>query len=379
MSPTAKPRRSAPPVSRDEKLESAMSSCDRFLNGHGPRRVDDLLASIPIDTAIDYYGIGGAVATLEKRVAALLDKPAALFLPSGTMAQQIVLRVHGERRGTKSVAFHPFCHLDSHEERGYQLLHGLFAIPVGPRYEPLSTTNLSLVHEPVGSLLIELPQRDLGGVLPSWRELNAQVNWARERGAAAHLDGARLWESTPFYRKTPAQIAALFDTVYVSFYKGLGGITGCCLAGERDVIDEVSTWRTRHGGRLFGMWPYAASALTVLNQRLPLMGRYYRHAVAIGAALRGLPGVEVIPARIQAPMMHLRLQVTLEELRARALDVARNDKVWTFARAFTSEDAQRQRIEFTVGDATLRFTPDEVRHYIRQLVRKRPSPRASTR
>jgi threonine aldolase len=365
-------------VSRDQKLDEAMASCNRFLSGHGPRRVSDLLATIPPDSAIDYYGVGGVVATLEERVASLLGKPAALFLPSGTMAQQIVLRVHGERRGAKSVAFHPFCHLDSHEERGYQQLHDLFAIPVGPRNEPLSAANLSLVHQPVGSLLIELPQRDLGGVLPSWRELNAQINWAREREAATHLDGARLWESTPFYRKTPAQIAALFDTVYVSFYKGLGGITGCCVAGERDVIDEVSTWRTRHGGRLYGMWPYAASALTVLDQRLPRMGRYYRRAVAIGAALEGLPGVDVIPTKIQAPMMHLRLHVTLDELRARALEIARTDKVWTFARAFTSEDEHRQRIEFTVGDATLEFSPDEIRHYVRRLVKKAP-PRASSR
>jgi threonine aldolase len=365
-------------VSRDQKLDAAMASCTRFLNGHGPRRVNDLLATIPTDSAIDYYGVGGVVTALEDRVATLLGKPAALFLPSGTMAQQIVLRVHGERRGAKSVAFHPFCHLDSHEERGYQQLHDLFAIPVGPRNEPLSTANLSLVHEPVGTLLIELPQRDLGGVLPSWRELNAQISWARDRGAATHLDGARLWESTPFYRKSPAQIAALFDTVYVSFYKGLGGITGCCVAGERDVIDEVSVWRTRHGGRLFGMWPYAASALTVLDQRLPLMGRYYRHSVAIGAALKDVPGVEVIPTKIQAPMMHLRLNVTLDDLRSRALDIAQTDKVWTFARAFTSEDERRQRIEFTVGDATLEFSPDEIRHYLRQLVKK-PSARASSR
>ena len=84
-----------------------MMTCERFLNGHGPRVARELLATIPPDTEIDYYGVGGAVSALEAKVATLLDKPAALFLPSGTMAQQIVLRVHGERRGAKSVAFHP--------------------------------------------------------------------------------------------------------------------------------------------------------------------------------------------------------------------------------------------------------------------------------
>lgn len=370
-SPRRRPRQSLQPFARDLEAESAMRSCTYFLAGHGPRLVSDLLTTIPSDTEIDYYGVGGIVHDLEVKVAELLAKPAALFLPSGTMAQQIVLRVLGERRGSKTIAFHPACHLDSHEERGYQKLHGLFAVPVGPRNEPLSAASLEQVHEPVGALLIELPQRDLGGVLPSWDELNAQVNWARERGAGVHLDGARLWESTPFYKRSPAEIAALFDTVYVSFYKGLGGISGCCVVGEKDVVDEVSTWRTRHGGRLFGMWPYAASAMTGLERRLPLMPKYYRHAVAIGKALHDLPGVEVLPYPVQSPMMHLRLSVGVKELRERALGIAREEKVWTFARPFVSEGVSLQRIEFTVGDATLDFTPAEVRAFVERLVREK--------
>jgi threonine aldolase len=384
MSPAAKPRRgpaTATPHSRDTATDAAMRSCERFVNGHGPRVARELLATIPADTEIDYYGVGGAVTALEAKVATLLNKPAALFLPSGTMAQQIVLSVHGERRGTKSVAFHPACHLDSHEERGYQLLHDLLAISVGPRNLPLSSESLALVREPVGSLLIELPQRDLGGTLPTWRELNAQVQWARERGAAVHLDGARLWESTSYYRKSPAEVASLFDSVYVSFYKGLGGITGCCVAGEQDLIDEVSVWRTRHGGRLFAMWPYAASALSVLETRLPRMGRYYRHAVAISKALDDLPDVEVLPSTVQSSMMHLRLKVSSDELRDRALDIAQRKKIWTFARPYAEEGGSMLRIEFTVGDATLDFAPEEVRDLIDQLAHpaKRAAPRRATK
>ena len=375
----AEPRRrvaGSDPFARDVEMEAALAQCERFLNGHGPRRARDLLATIPDDTEVDYYGAGGVVADLEREVATLLGKPAAIFLPSGTMAQQIVLRIHAEARGRRSVAFHPACHLDSHEERGYQLLHGLFAIPVGPRYEPLTVTALERVHEPVGALVVELPQRDLGGVLPTWRELNAQVAWARERGAATHLDGARLWESTSYYRRSPAQIAALFDSVYVSFYKGLGGITGCCVAGERDLIDEVGTWRTRHGGRLFGLWPYAASARTVLATRLPLMGRYYRHARAIAAALEDLRGVEVVPASVQTSMMHLRLAVSVDELHSRALAIARTNRISTFPRVFVSDGARAQRVEFSVGDATLLFTPSEVRSLVERLVRDAPVRRA---
>ena len=199
----------------------------------------------------------------------------------------------------------------------------------------------------------------------------AQVAWAREAGAAVHLDGARIFEAGPYYASTSkkklSDIAALFDTVYVSFYKGLGGLAGCCVAGEIEVISELSIWRTRHGGRVFAMWPYAASALTVLQERLPKMGQYYRHAIAIAKALQGVPGVEVLPAPVQAPMMHLRLSVTVEELRARAIKIAETDGIWTFSRPFASEGPHLQRCELSVGDATLKITPSEMRGVVERL------------
>jgi threonine aldolase len=361
-----------PPFSRDIKLEQLAESCTRFLVGHGPRRSGDLLATIPADTEIDYYGIGGVVAELEAEVASLLGKEFAIFLPTGTMAQQATLRVHADRRPSRSVVFHPTCHMETNEERGYQHLHGLFGIPAGPRDEPLSPATLAQVREPVAALLLELPQRGLGGTLPAWDELVAQASWARDRGAAVHLDGARLWDASPFYAKSYGKslsdIAALFDTVYVSFYKGLGGIAGCCVAGDAGVIEELSVWRTRHGGRMFMMWPYAASALSALRARLPLMPRYYRHALAIARAVRDIPGVEVLPTPVQSTMMHVRFGARLDRLRARVIAIARSEKIWTFSRPFVSEGPALQRYEFHVGDATLELAPTEVRALFERLV-----------
>ncbi len=122
--------------------------------------------------------------------------------------------------------------------------------------------------------LLELPQRDIGGQQPEWDDLAAQADaaqadWARERGAAAHMGGARLWESSAGYGRSPAEISALFDTVYVSFYKGIGALPGCCVAGPLDVIEQVREWRRRMGGTLYGLRSNAASALTLLAERLP--------------------------------------------------------------------------------------------------------------
>src|SRR5205085_2708523 len=147
---------------------------------------------------------------LEGEVAGLLGKPAAVFMPSGTMAQQATLRVHSDRRTSRVVLFHPTCHLDLHEAGAYRRLHHLVGRPVGNANGLITIEDLRDVAESPAALVLELPQREIGGQLPSWEELSEQSGWARERGAAVHLDGARLWECTSFYRRSLAEIAGLF-------------------------------------------------------------------------------------------------------------------------------------------------------------------------
>lgn len=346
--------------------------CDRALHGNGIRSVADAIAeiqSLPAeDLASDVYGNGGAVTALETEVRELLGKPAAVFMPSGTMAQQIALRIHADRRGRRVVAFHPTCHLELHEDQAYERLHGLAGRTLGHGRDLIAPGDLEAVHEPLAALLIELPQREIGGRLPAWADLVKIVDLARARGAAVHLDGARLWETGPFYDRPLSEIAALFDSVYVSFYKGLGGLAGSVLLGEADLVDEAREWRHRHGGTLYNLWPYAAAGLAGLRLRLPRMGEYVVHAKAIAAALSVLDGVEVVPDPPQTPMMHVHLRTTAAAVTAGIRRMATEQKLWTWGGSTATDTPGIRRIELTVGDATLGFSPDAVAGSVRTLL-----------
>jgi threonine aldolase len=343
-------------ISPDEEA-ALRGQCTEFLSWHGDVQAADLLATIPPDTKIDRYGDGGVVTELETEVAGLLGQPAAVFVPSGTMAQQMVLRVHADRRPSRTIVFHPMCHLQQHEGQALDRLHGLLGRPAGAPDRLLTLDDLTGVAESPAALLIELPQRDIGGQQPDWDSLQAQLAWATERGAATHLDGARLWESATGYGRPPGEIATLFDTVYVSFYKGIGALPGCCVAGPEDVVAQVREWRRRMGGTLYALWPSAASALTCLRRRLPLMPDYRRHALEIAAALRDVPGVRVIPDPPQTTMMHLLLSTTADEFVAASRRLAAEQHVWTWPGAMTTVDPGVQRLELSVGDGALALSP----------------------
>jgi threonine aldolase len=362
---------SGAPLTMAEKRE-LWDRCDRSIWGHGkrtPRQMLEEMAALPDkDLDDDIYGDGGVVGVLEDKVRKLLDKPAAVFMPSGTMIQQAALRIHSDRRGSRVVAFHPTCHLELHEDKAYQRLHGLVGLKVGAENQLITLKDLENIHEPIAALLLELPQREIGGQLPSWTDLVAQTAWARKRGAAVHMDGARLWECAPFYGKSMAKIAALFDSVYVSFYKGIGGTAGGMLLGDEDFIAEAREWRHRHGGTLFNLWPYAASDLAGLRLRLPRMASYYKHARKVARELAKIDGVEIVPDPPQTPMMHIYLRTTADHFNAAVRRMATEQGLWTFGGSQPADVPGYRKVELYVGDAALALTPIEIASAIRSLL-----------
>lgn len=350
----------------------AFDRCERFLSGHGPQRPRAVLADLAEeagpDEKPDAYGEGNLIEGFERDIAALLGKEAAVFMPSGTMAQQIALRLWADRRRSPVVAFHPTCHLEMHEQKGYELLHGLHGRLVGERSRLITREDLRATAGPLAALLLELPQREIGGQLPSWPDLEAQVAWARDQGAAVHMDGARLWEAGPFYARPYAEIAALFDSVYVSFYKGIGAIAGAALTGPAEFIAEARLWQRRHGGNLVQLYPYVLSARANMRRRLERFAGYHRRALAVARVLRTIPGISVKPEPPQTNMMHVYLRGAAESLLEESAAIARTERVLLFRRLFPTGVPGATAFEIAIGDAAEALTDDEIGSYFGHIM-----------
>ncbi|MBM3549495.1 MAG: hypothetical protein FJX54_21365 [Alphaproteobacteria bacterium] len=349
-----------PPRDRNE----IRARCTRFLTRQralSPKESLQALADhVGADERLDMYGKGKLIEDFEREVATLLGKQAAVFMPSGTMVQTIALRVWCDRRSIATAGLHPLSHLERNESQAYRSMHGLAACYLGDDSRQFTRKDIEAVAEKLGVVVLEMPLRPLGCVLLPWEELVSLSTLARERGIPAHLDGARIWESQPYYGKSLAEIAALFDSVYVSFYKGLGGISGAALAGSKDFVDEARLWQHRHGGKLFQLYPYVLSARKGLAERLPMMADHHKEIRRIADAVRGITGIRVTPDPPQATSMLIALPAHHEKIEAALLDLAEETGIWLFDRVFASAIQGISMAELTAGTGAAGFTNDEI-------------------
>lgn len=349
---------------RTDRLRQAAT---RWFSPIGGRTPAVLLAALPDDLEADRYGQDGVVAELETAVASAVGHEAALLFPTGTMAQQVALRLHAEAAGRRTVAMHPLSHPLLHEGEALSRVQGLDVRPVGDRRRRAVADDLEDVAEPLAAVLLELPQRELGGLLPRWDDLVAHVQLVRDRGAAIHLDGARLWECEPAYERDAAEIGSLFDSVYVSLYKGLGAIAGACLAGSGDLVAQAAEWRHRLGGQAFGLWPYAASGLAALRSNRDAMGARLDQLRAVAAALAELDDVEVVPDPPQAALCQVHLRTRPEDYRSAALRLAEDEQVWAWEKASPTDRPDWLMVELHASANLMAFPPEEAARLIARL------------
>ncbi|WP_183392602.1 threonine aldolase family protein [Kineococcus radiotolerans] len=358
------------------------------------QRLDDLAVAAggaDLDSSVDVYG-DGVVTDLERRVADLLGTEDAAFFPSGTTAQQVALRCwaardgrgdgpgdgrgdeRGDGRGT--VALHALSHLLVHESDALPRLAGLRTVPVTTAPRPTTADDVRGVAEPFGTLVLELPLRDAGYLLPTWEELVDVTAAARDRGAAVHVDGARLWETTDHFGRPLDQIAALADSVYVSFYKSLRGLSGAALAGPAAFVEHARLERHRYGGNIFQQFPAALTALHGLDQELPRLpaqvarARVVAHALAGELTAAGVPWFAVHPATPHTHQFQLWLPHPADVLTEAATRQAERTGTALLTHPWREPGLPPglSRTEITVGRAGLEWDADDVRAAVREFL-----------
>lgn len=346
----------------NDPIRDLKSACRFALSRTLPPPAADTLAQLASSAhagdAIDAYGDGGAVPRLEQAATARLGKEAGLFFIKGVMAQLCVLQAYAQARQCRNVVIHPLSHMDVDENEAIERVADLHAIRLG-RHRPFTAQMLDDVTEPLAAVVVELPLRRAGFLLPDIDELRAISAWCRARSIPLHFDGARIWEASAGYGLDLAELAGLADSVYVSWYKGLGGLGGAMVAGTPAFIDSLRVWKTRYGGNLFTAYPYAIAALDGLDQLLPRLPEFVERARALAAGLAAIPGLVVHPRTPHTNAFQVWLPGTPDALAAHHRSFAAEHKAWLFD-AFSDAPLDGYAMaEIQIGPASDDYTIDE--------------------
>ena len=301
-----------------------------------------------LDYETDSYNQGPLVEMLEARVSELLGKPSSLFFNKGVTAQLAAMKVSCDARNNNLIALHPQSHIILDEEDAYQILLNLKSISIGKSNQSIIFDDLKSINEIPAIFILELPLRRAGFKLSDWNELLKIREWCDANNIHLHMDGARLWESAPYYQKSFAEISSLFDSVYVSLYKGIGAISGAVLAGTNDFIEKCKPWRARLGSHLWTTFPSLITSLNGLDNNLPQIPSWVHRAQTLADKLQKIDGLIVdIP---QCNSFQLRIHTdNLKELNAK-LTQLESEFDMKICRPFSDYS----------GDSSLKFTEVQV-------------------
>lgn len=235
-----------------------------------PKEYSDLLSKLTEkgELKADSYSQHGCVEELETKFATLLGKEQAIFMPTGTLANQLAIRVLA--KGNSRVIVQNESHVYNDTGDASQVLSNLNLLPLAADKvtftldeinEVIKKTASGRVSEKVGVISIESPMRRKSGELFDFEQMKQISQFAKSNDIKMHLDGARIFLASAYTGIKPAEYAALFDTVYVSLYKYFNAASGAILAGPKELIAPLFHTRRMFGSGLPQSWPYAAVAL----------------------------------------------------------------------------------------------------------------------
>ncbi|WP_396626950.1 threonine aldolase family protein [Luteitalea sp.] len=261
----------------------------------------------------DQFGEDPSINALQEQGAALLGKEAALWLPTGTMANQVALRTL--TRPGDDVVVSRESHLVWHETGGAAANAGVQLTEVGSAGRFTAAEFLAarkphghMLYPPTTLVAVENTHNRAGGVVVPLAEAEAICTAARAHGVASLLDGARLWNAAIALGVPPAAVAAPFDVVWAALSKGLGAPAGSLLAGPRDVIARAVRYRRMFGGAMRQVGLLAAAATHALAHHYMRLADDHAHARLIAERVARSPGVRLDLATVQTNIVVFHLE-----------------------------------------------------------------------
>ena len=301
----------------------------------------------------DQYGEDPTSNALQERVATLLGKQAALWLPSGTMANQVALRVLA--RPGDDVIVSRESHAVWHETGAGAANAGVQFTEVGAKgtfaaaeFVAACKPRGHVIYPPTTLVEIENTHNRAGGVVFPQDEVLRICAAARDRSVATFLDGARLWNAAAASKRTPAELAAPFDLVAVALSKGLGAPGGSLLAGTRELIERAVRYRRMFGGAMRQVGIFAAAGLHALERHMERLTEDHANARLIAERLAASKRIVIDLATAQTNILVFTLAEGAPDA-ATAVTRARERGVLLFAfgprtlRAVTHLDVSREQ------------------------------------
>jgi threonine aldolase len=273
-------------------------------------------AMLPSEVGDDVMDEDPTVHRLQDRVASLLGKEAALFVPSGTMSNQICVKAHtcpGDELICETTS-----HIYVYEAGGPAVLSGVTCRTIKGDHGILDVSDLVDQirpvddHEPRTRLVaLENTHNRGGGRVYPLEKLRAISGWAHENGLIMHLDGARLWNAAVASGVSLAEWASHFDSVSVCFSKGLGAPVGSALVGTRDFVVRARRIRKLFGGGMRQAGVIAAAALYAVDHHIDRLAEDHRNARMIGEAIADTPGLRLDPPQVETNIVWFQVDPAL--------------------------------------------------------------------
>ncbi len=260
----------------------------------------------------DVFGDDPTVNRLQERVAELLGKEAALFVPSGTMSNQVCIRAWTQP-GDELIC-EQGCHIYNYEAGGPAALSGVMCRTVEGQYGVMELSQLQGLIRPDNEHLVRTRMVCLenthnrgGGKIYPLDKIKAISEWARKNKLIMHLDGARLMNAVVATSVPAKQWASFFDSVSICFSKGLGAPIGSALAGPKEFVAKGRRIRKLFGGGMRQVGVLAAAALYALDHHVERLAEDHAHARLIADGVSDIPGVTLFPPEIETNILYLKL------------------------------------------------------------------------